>query len=133
MKPNGSGLFLREWCTNPSHWDQVESVRVDGMWVYMYSICESPHHAHCERTQASAVSGWCQVPMSLTLILVFCVDSERGRGAGRRFFAVDSHAAPALRLVAHGSLCHPHHQNGVRRCIAALALDHRLERVCLDG
>lgn len=35
---NGSGLGMRDWCENPPHWDQVESVRVDGMWVYMYSI-----------------------------------------------------------------------------------------------
>lgn len=25
-------------CLNPSNWDQVESVRIDGMWVYMYSL-----------------------------------------------------------------------------------------------
>lgn len=29
-------------CLNPSNWDQVESVRIDGMWVYMYSLCELP-------------------------------------------------------------------------------------------
>jgi len=59
---NGSGVSLREWCVTPSGWDQVQSVRVDGMWVYLYSICEPPlppghpGHWHARSLRAAALT-----------------------------------------------------------------------------